>query len=223
MVILSAILYFINHHPGLTILAATGSGLGVGMLLAIWRRQALWCVLVIPFFVLSSISLFIFPFVNALFLNAFGASATAIIVHKQETNEMLNESYIWEYDAVLKTTDGRDVALEFSTTSVAIYPVRNEILIPPEDDPFIVKYVPGFERNIVIMCDKSNYGKRRKIERDRAPVEKAAGQYAVSPTNQASINEYRGALQAFLKKHRDDADPDLIEDCQQELDKLGQN
>ena len=220
MLILSAVLYFINHHPGLTILAATGIGLGVGTLLAIWRRQALWCALVIPFFILSSISLFIFPFVNALFLNAFGTGATAIIVHKQETNVMLNESYIWDYDAVLKTADGRDVALQFSTTSVAIYPIRNEILIPPENDPFIVKYVPGFERNIVIMCDESNYGKRRKIERDRAPVEKAAGQYAVSPTNQAFIKEYRAALQAFLRKHRDDADPDLILEYEERLNSL---
>jgi len=54
-------------------------------------------------------------------------------------------------------------------------------------------------------------------------VEKAAGQYAISPTNQAFVNEYRGALQAFLRKHRDDADPDLIEDYQQELNKLNQD
>ena len=222
MAILSALLYFINHHPGLATLTMSGIGLGVGALLAIWRRQVLWYGLVIPFFLLSSISLFIFPFVNALFLNAFGTSANAVIVHKQETNVMLNESYIWDYDGVLKTADGRDIALQFSTTSVAIYPIRNEILIPPENDPFIVKYIPGFERNIVIMCDESNYGKRRKIERDRAPVEKAAGQYAVSPTNQAFIKEYRAALQAFLGKHRDDADPDLIEDYEQRLNNLEQ-
>ena len=91
------------------------------------------------------------------------------------------------------------------------------------NDPFIVKYIPGFERNIVIMCDESKYGKRRQIERDRAPIEKAAGQYAVSPTNQAFIKEYRDALQAFLRRHRDDADPALIEDYQEELKKLGQN
>ena len=110
MVILSAILYLIGHHPGLTMLTLSGIGLGAGMLLAIWRRQVLWCGLVIPFFLFSSISYFIVPFANALFLNAFGTSATAIIVHKQETNEMLNESYIWDYDAVLKTADGRDLA-----------------------------------------------------------------------------------------------------------------
>jgi hypothetical protein len=129
MAILSGALYFINHHPGLATLAMSGIGLGAGALLAIWRRQVLCCVLVIPFFLLSSISYFIAPFANALFLNAFGTRGTAVIVHKQETNEMLNESYIWDYDSVLKTADGRDVALQFSTTSVAIYPIRNEILM----------------------------------------------------------------------------------------------
>jgi hypothetical protein len=65
MAILSAALYFINHHPGLATLAMSGIGLGVGALLAVWRRQVLWCVLVIPFFLLSSISYFIAPFANA--------------------------------------------------------------------------------------------------------------------------------------------------------------
>ena len=111
MLILSAVLYFITHHPGLATLALTGIGLGPGTLLAIWRRQVLWCGLVVPFFLLSSISYFIVPFANALFLNAFGTRGTAVIVHKQETNEMLNESYIWDYDAVLKTADGRELAL----------------------------------------------------------------------------------------------------------------
>lgn len=223
MVAVSAILYFVAHHPGLATLALSGIGLGIGALLALWRRQVLWFGLVLPFFLFSGLSYFIVPFANALFLNAFGTRATAVIVHKQETNEMLNESYIWDYDAVLKAADGRDVVLQFSTTSVAIYPIRNEILIPPERDPFVVKYIPGFESNVVIMCDESLYGKQRKIERDRAPVEKAAGQYAVNPANQAFIREYRAALLAFLRKHRDDADPDLIEEYDQDLNTLGQN
>jgi hypothetical protein len=92
-------------------LALTAGGLGAGTLLVIWRRQALWCGLVLSFFLLSSISYLIVPFANALFLNAFGTRGTAVIVHKHETNEMLNESYIWDYDAVLKTADGRDVPL----------------------------------------------------------------------------------------------------------------
>ena len=77
MAILSATLYFINHHPGLATLAMSGLGLGLGMLLAVWRKQVLWCGLVLPFFLLSSISYFIAPFANALFLNAFGTKLSS--------------------------------------------------------------------------------------------------------------------------------------------------
>jgi hypothetical protein len=74
-----------------------------------------------------------------------------------------------------------------------------------------------------IICDESNYGKPRKIEQDQAPVEKAAGQYAISPANLEFIKEYRSALQTFLGKHHNDADPDLVEEYEQELNKLSHN
>lgn len=45
---------------------------------------------------------------------------------------------------------------------------------------------------------------------------------AVSPTNQAFIKEYRGALQAFLRKHRNDADPGLILEYEKRLNSLEQ-
>ncbi len=86
---------------------------------------------------------------------------------------------------------------------------------------FVAKYIPGFERNIVIMSDESEYGKRIIVDDDRGPVEKAAGQYAVSATNPAFIKEYRDALQTFIAKHRSDADPDLIQDYEQQLERLG--
>ena len=141
-------------------------------------------------------------------------------MHQRETNIQLNDQYIWEYDAVLKTADNRDVAVHFDTMSASIYPIRNEILIPPQNEVFMVKYIPGFERNIVILSDESDYGKRLIMDQDKGPVEKAAGQYAVSPRNPAFINEYRDALTTFIAKHRNDADPDLIEGYQRELEQL---
>jgi hypothetical protein len=50
-----------------------------------------------------------------------------------------NDKNIWEYDAVLKTADGHDVPLQFNTMSAAIYPIRNAILIPPENEMFMAK------------------------------------------------------------------------------------
>jgi hypothetical protein len=53
-------------------------------------------------------------------------------------------------------------------------------------------------------------------------TDKRAGQYAVSPTNPAFIKEYRAAPRAFISKHRNDADPDIIQDYEQDLNKLDQ-
>ncbi len=180
-----------------------------------------WYALLIPIFLFSQINFFTGHILNALFLNTFGTQGHAVIVHSRETDSQLNDKNIWEYNAVLKTADVHDVPLQFNTMSAAIYPIRNAILIPPENEMFVAKYIPGFERNIVIMSDESDYGKRIIEDDDRGPVEKAAGQYAVSPTNPAFIKEYRDALQAFIAKHHSDADPDLIQDYEQQLERLG--
>ncbi|MFE0556945.1 hypothetical protein ACFW1P_13575 [Paenibacillus sp. NPDC058910] len=87
---------------------------------------------------------------------------------------------------------------------------RNAILIPPKGEVFVAKYVPGFEGNILIMSDKSDYGKKWVLNKDLKPVAKAEAQLATSPTNPTFISEYRLALQAFIEKHRDGPDPDLI-------------
>ena len=216
MVILSAILYFLTQHPMLAMLALFIVGIGTSALLAKLRGHRGWYGLITPIFLFSQINFFTGHVLNALFLNAFGTTGSAVIVHSQETNSRLNDQYIWDHDAVLKTADVRDVVLQFNTMSASIYPIRNRILIPPENEPFVAKYIPGFERNIVIMSDESDYGKRIIVDQDRAPVEKAAGQYAVSPTNPAFIKEYRAAPQAFIAKHRNDADPDVIQDYERE-------
>ena len=221
MAFLSAIFYFLGYHPLLAMLALLLSGLFGSAVLAQLGGHRAWFALVIPIFVFTQINFFTGHMLNALFLNAFGTQGHAVIVHSRETDSQLNDKNIWEYDAVLKTADGDDVPLQFNTMSAAIYPIRNAILIPPENGIFVAKYIPGFERNIVIMSDESDYGKRIIVDDDRGPVEKAAGQYAVSPANPAFIKEYRDALQAFIAKHRGDADPDLIQDYEEQLERLG--
>jgi hypothetical protein len=184
------------------------------------RRPTLYLGLVIFGFLFGMANIFTGHILNALFLNAFGTPGTAVIVQSEQTNSTLNDQYIWEYHAVMKTADGRDVKITFDTMSASIYPIRNAILIPPEKETFFVKYIPGVERNVVIMSDLSNYGKQRLIYEARAPVEKAAAQLAVSPSNPEFIAEYRDALQTFIRDYRDRADPALIQRYEQQLASL---
>ena len=217
MTILSAILYFLTQHPFWSWLVIIVVGAALGRTMATWRRQPGWHLLMAPFFFLGIANLFTGHIVNALFLNAFGETGTAVVTYSRETNSTLNDQPIWAYDAVLKTADGRDVVTEFSTMSASIYPITNEILIPPEGETFVAKYVPGFPRNMVIMRDLSPYGKVYRIGLDRGPVDRAANQFAASPGNTAFIAEYRDALTKFLAKHRQDADPELVRDFEARL------
>jgi hypothetical protein len=221
MSILSSISYFFSQHallamPVIVILFGL-----LGGAIGHWKKQPLWGLLFLAGFPIGGINVFTSHFVNALFLNAVGATGSAVIVHSDETSSTLNDRNIWEYDVVLRTADGRDVATKIDTMSVSIYPIRNEIVIPPEGQAFVIKYVPGFARNFVIMSDQSEYGKERLIQQDQQPVEKAAAQLAVSPGNPVFIEEYRSALKTFLNAHRGDADPDLIHGYEQKLDSLG--
>lgn len=173
MHILSAVSYFFSAHSFLAmpVIVLLSGALAIGMIA--WRKNRAWALLVVPGMLFAGINVFTSHIVNALFLNAFGVTGSAVIVHSRETSSQLNNQNVWEYDAVVKTADGRDVTTKFDTMSASIYPIRNEILIPPEGESFVVKYVPGFERNIVILSDESDYGRRRLVREDLEPVEKA--------------------------------------------------
>ena len=220
MAILSAILYFLSQHPLLSWPVLILVGVSLGWAMARWRRHLSWHLLAAPFFFFGIANIFTGNIFNALFLNAVGQTGTAVVTHSEETSSTLNDQAIWAYDAVLKTADGRDVVTGFTTMSASLYPITNEILIPPEGEMFVAKYIPGFPRNIAIMRDLSPYGKAYRIGQDRGPVDKAANQFAASPGNAAFIAEYRGALTAFLAKHRQDADPALVRDYEARLEAL---
>lgn len=193
----------------------------MGILLTIWRNHGKWFFILPTFgFLAAMFNIFLTHYLNALFLNAVGTEGTAIVVYAEETNSTYNDRYIWEYEAVLKTSEGQDVVTNFTTMSASIYPLRNAILIPPKGEVFAAKYVPGFERNILIMSDTSDYGKRWIFNEDLKPVIKAESQLAASPTNPEFISEYRLALQAFIERHRDTSDPSLMRPYEQKLEAL---
>ena len=207
MAVLSAVLYFLTHHPFWAFVLLCGLGLGLGWLWGRRRGRGWWGGISIAFLLLAQANLFAGRYLNAWFLNAVGTEGSAVVTGSKRTSAKLNNSPVYAYAAVLRTADGRDVELVFDTVSAAIHPVRNAILIPPQGERFVAKYVPGFERNIVILSDRSDYGVRRALIEDRAAVDQAAAQLAVSPDNPTFRAEYREALRAFLAKHYGSDDP----------------
>ncbi|OJU17132.1 MULTISPECIES: hypothetical protein [unclassified Sphingomonas] len=220
MSILSAILFFLTQHPFWSWPLLTLFGVALSHVLARWRGSPGWYGLILVFFIYGQLNIFLAHIFNALFLSAFGVPGTGVVTHSEMTSSTLNDANVWAYSAALKTADGKDVVTTFDSMSASIYPITNAILIPPEGERFVTRYIPGFPRNFVIMRNQSSYGIRQMVAEDRAPVDKAANQLAASPGNRAFIDEYRDALTRFLGKHREDADPALIERYQAALDAL---
>jgi hypothetical protein len=220
MIALSALLYFLSQHFLLSMPLLTLCGLAIGAAITRWRANSAWFVLGIVGFLIGVFNIITGSMVNAIFLNAFGIYGTAVITHAEETNSQLNNQNIWAYDAVMKTADGRDIKISFDTMSASLYPPRNEINIPPTGERFVVKYIPGFERNVAIMRDESPYGKRQLVMKARVPVDRAAAQLAASPDNEAFKQEYRDALHQFLDSHGEDAPPGLAAHYRDELQAL---
>ena len=117
---LSALLWFISQHPLLTFFAA----MVLAGLVSWWRRSPVYAIVVFP---LAMLNIFLGSFLNATFLNAVGERGEAVIVKAEETNSTLNEQYIWRYEAVLRTAEGRDVEVVFHTNTASLWPLENAI------------------------------------------------------------------------------------------------
>ncbi|WP_378105936.1 hypothetical protein [Chryseobacterium sp. sg2396] len=111
-------------------------------------------------------------FLNAWFLNKYGTESTAVITSDVETSSTLNDRYIHDYEAIVKKQNGSYVTTFFSTTTAAIYPIKNAIRIPRKETRFPVKFIPGYEKNIVILYDRSDEGKMLLKYEKRKPLKK---------------------------------------------------
>jgi hypothetical protein len=199
MKILSMFFYFFAHHGAWSFFLLLFAGIAISF----WRNRIFY---VIISFILALANVFTGQFVNAVFLAHFGERGSAVVTLEEETSSTLNDSAIREYDAVVKTADGKDVVTDFSTTTASIYPVRNEIIIPPRGERFVVKYIPGFEKNIVIMSDESPYGIKRKIAENLRPLQKAEGRYNANTSNDAFRKEYIEALKVYIENPENASD-----------------
>ncbi len=220
MTTLAAFFFFISQHPLLSLPLWILAGFALGGAASALLRNRAWMALSVAGFVIGFANIFLGSMANAIFLNAHGTYGTAVITHEEETSSQLNDSNIWEYDAVVRTADGQDVKTRFDTMSASLYPPRNAIEIPPKGERFVVKYIPGYERNIAIMRDESPFGKRLLLREALTPVERAAAQIAASPGNAGFRREYREAIETFLAGHAETASPE-IDHYRSELERLG--
>jgi hypothetical protein len=212
MVLISKILFFTSHHGFYTvILLFVFFGL-----LSYLTKKAWFLIPIIPLAILNG---FGGQFLNAWFLNKYGVESTAIITSDVETNSTLNEMYIHDYEAIVKKQDGKYTTTFFSTTSAAIYPISNSIRIPVDKD-IPVKYIPGYEKNIVILYDQSREGKILLEYEKLAPVNSAKTKYEADKTNKEFIEEYIGALEDYVKEYDDETYKEKIKELKHELKQL---
>lgn len=213
MVLISKILFFTSHHGFYTVIILI---MFFGLLSTL-TKKAWFLIPIIPLAILNG---FGGQFLNAWFLNQYGVESTAIITSDVETNSTLNEMYIHDYEAIVKKQDGKYVSTFFSTTTASIYPIENAIRIPRLEQTFPVKYIPGYEKNIVILYNQSEEGKAVLKYSKLAPVNSARIKYEADKTNKEFIKEYISALEDYVKSY-DDKDSKLkIEELKQELELL---
>ncbi|CAH0160742.1 hypothetical protein [Chryseobacterium sp. Bi04] len=211
MILLSKILFFTSHHGFYTVILII---LFFG-LLSYLTRKAWFLAPILPLAILNG---FGGQFLNAWFLHKYGVESTAIITSDVETNSTLNEMYIHDYEAIVKKQDGKYVSTYFSTTSASIYPIENAIRIPRMEEPFPVKYIPGYEKNIVILYNQSEEGKMAVKYSKLAPVNSAKIKYEADRTNKDFIREYISALENYLKDYDDETYETKLKELKQELE-----
>lgn len=196
MVFISRVLYFISHH---------GFYSTVLMILLVWlvsrlfKWTKIWLI-IIPLFVFN---IFFSQYLNAWFLNKYGVESTAIITSDEETNSSLNDQYIHDYEAIVQKLDGSYTKATFSTMTAAIYPIENAIRIPSMNTHFPVKFIPGYEKNIVILFNLSEEGTRLLKYEKMKLIDKAIIQYKADSTNPAFITEYISAMENYMKNYSD--------------------
>ena len=222
IIILSKVFHFAAHHPFWLMIALVAAA-GVLATFLGRRTGTLGGIALIPIaFVLGMTNVMTGHWMDAIFVNRVGVYGSAVIIDRRDANFMLNDRPVSYFDTLVKTADGREILTNITEMSAAIYPLRNAILIPPMNEHFVIKYVPGDEKNFVIMSDESDYGKQRLLREARQPVDHARRLYEASPANPDFVRQYREALKTFLSEQATNAPADQLEKYRTVLEGLAQ-
>ena len=201
MVTISEMLYFMSHNKMLTALLFI-IVIGVASFLFKNILYKIFCLILI--ILLPVVNVFAIHFLNAWFLNKYGVESTAKIVADVETNSTINDFFIHDYEAIVKKQDGEYITVKFSTTTAAIYPISNAIHIPSVGSTFPVKFIPDFEKNIVILFNQSEQGKALFKYKMQQPIETARLKYEADKTNKEFIDGYIATLKTYVNLYNDE-------------------
>ena len=171
-------------------------------------------------FVFGMVNVMTGHWMNAIFVNRVGVYGSAVIVDRRDANFMLNDRPVSYFDTLVTTVEGAEVLTNITEMSAAVYPLRNAILIPPMNERFVIKYVPGDAANFVIMSDESDYGKARLLREADQSVNHARRLYEASPGNPDFAEQYREALKTFLAEQAGKAPEAQLMAYRRELERL---
>lgn len=220
MSFLSACFYILANYRFLIVFVLPLACLAIAILVHIYRGNRRGYFLIPSVFTLALINAFTGQWVNAAFLNQFGTYGTAIIVQARDAGWLFNAQKVNEYEVLLRTAENEDLIVNINDTTAAIWPPRNLVLIPAVNVPFVVKYMPGFPRNMVIMSDESDYGKQLLLNEARRSVDRARNLHAASPENHRFANDYRKTLETFLNNYGNALSEQERREYQDELQRL---
>lgn len=220
--LVSVVLYYLTQYRLLSFFSLVVAGVLLAFYLDKKYPRFRMHTVLVPIGLLGMAGLFFGSMLNAAYLNQFGTAATAVITSSRETSSKLNEQYIWAHEVLIKTAQGKDVISEFDTMSVSLWPIRNQILIPPEGERFIIKHIPSFPKNIVILSDQSEYGLRRLLREEIEPIDRARQRYLASPDNTKFKEQYIELLRQFITRHESSQDVSTVERFKKALNQLEQ-
>ncbi len=83
-----------------------------------------------------------------------------------------------------------------------------------------MKYIPGYEKNIVILYYQSEEGNALLRYEKMAPVNSAKIKYEADRTNKEFIEEYISALEEYVSSYDSEEYRQKIEELKKELQQL---
>ena len=222
IILLSKLFHFATYHSlWFLITSVIVSGLLATLIGKATRTVGTLAIVPLVFF-LCIANLIAGHWINAFFVKSVGVYGSAIMVDTRDAGFMINDWEASYYDILITTAEGQEILTSGTEMSIPLYPLRNSIFMPPLNEKFVVKYVPGDEKNIVIMVDESNYGKRRLLSEARQPVDRARRLYEASPGNLDFVQQYRQALETFISEQAEIASDDQISRYRVELENITQ-